>query len=209
VPFTSPSLLTPFLTGTGGPPVKVVLRSAYVAIDGVDVSALTHAIAVQQDRDAVDVTGYTSVTREYAPGLGGTTVTLALWLDNDRPLPDSLRTGGPVVVQTAARTPAPYFENPLFTAVCTVIGYRPLTGATGDAAGVEIDLVAGPVSSAVLTVSGTGDVIGGGPGHVFAVAARARSRSTTAAVFGSTASATVTVPASVAVADQPPPTISP
>jgi hypothetical protein len=146
VPLTSLSLLTPFLTGTGADADatggKIVLRDAYVAIDGQDVSTFAHALSVEQDRDAIDVTGYTTATREYATGLTRLTFTLDLWADNQTQLPVTVRSGSGVLVEMAAHRPAPSAGNPLFGAVCMVSRYMPLGGSSGDGGGAALEFVA-------------------------------------------------------------------
>jgi len=60
---------------------KKILKNVSITVNAVDISNQVAEVAVETERDEVEVTGFQAANKEYLPGLGDATITLTVLVD--------------------------------------------------------------------------------------------------------------------------------
>lgn len=125
---------------------KKVLKNCFISANGQDISTYVSEVAIETERDEVDVTGFQATNREKLAGLGDATITLNVWQDYSAGAIDALffplsqsDTPFPVIVRPDAGAVGP--NNPQYTMQGLLLNYAPIAGAVGEAAATEVPIV--------------------------------------------------------------------
>lgn len=124
---------------------KKILKNVSITVNAVDISNQVAEVAVETERDEVEVTGFQAANKEYLPGLGDATITLTVLVDYGAssidatfwPLSTS-ETPFPVIIKPDSG--AVSVANPTYTMQCLMYGYSPIAGAVGERAETEVTL---------------------------------------------------------------------
>jgi hypothetical protein len=122
---------------------KKILKNVSITVNAVEVGNQFREIAIETERDEVEVTGFQAANKEYLPGLGDGTITGEAFVDygassidatfwplskQDTPFPVVIKPDTGVVSAT----------NPSYTMQALMYGFSPIAGAVGEAATTEI-----------------------------------------------------------------------
>jgi len=118
---------------------KFVLKNADVIVNGQNISNWVREVAVETERDVVEVTGMQAANKEKAAGLGDGRMTMEVLQDFALGAIDALlwplsTTDTPFVVAVKAQNAAKAPTNPSYEMSALLFNYSPIQGAVGDAA---------------------------------------------------------------------------
>lgn len=121
-----------------------VLTDAMVIVNGVTLSDHGNSVAVEDNRDQVDITAYGATMKQYAKGLGDGGITIGFFQDfaaakvhaTLQPLIGS-DTG--VVVEIRPTSAARSATNPAILMTGKLFTYTPLGGNIGDASTISAE----------------------------------------------------------------------
>lgn len=122
---------------------KIVLKDAFIQIDGTDLSDHVSSVTIEDSAEEVDLTGFGADYREFGQGLKDATITATVFQDFAaasvdavlHPLYASGGTFGVVVRPTSATKSA---TNPEYTLVSRLFTYSPLAGGVGEASTTDV-----------------------------------------------------------------------
>lgn len=124
---------------------KKILKNVSITVNAVDISTQCREVAVETERDEVEVTGFQAANKEFLPGLGDATITLDVYVDYGASSIDATfwplstqDTAFPVVIKPDNVAVGP--ANPSYTMQALMYGYAPIAGAVGEAATSEVVL---------------------------------------------------------------------
>ena len=118
---------------------KLVLRDAYVVVDGTNLSTHVSSVTIEDSADEVEFTGFgPSSYREYGQGLKTASVQLEVFQDHASGSVDAVfhplyTSGGTFGVEIRPTSSAVSATNPAYTMTGRLFTYSPLQGAVGDA----------------------------------------------------------------------------
>lgn len=122
---------------------KVILRDAFIQVDGTNLSNFFSEVAIESEKNEVDLTGFGSTYTDIGLGLGDASITGTLFQDFDAASVDSVlwplhntASEFPVVVRpTSAAKSA---TNPEYQMTAVLPSYSPLSGSVGDASTIDV-----------------------------------------------------------------------
>lgn len=122
---------------------KIVLKTATVTVNAVDITDHVSQVTIETERDEVDVTAMGAANKEILAGLGDATITLSVFQDFAAgeidatmwPLSTSDTPFTVTVKPTSAATSA---TNPLYSMSSLLLSYSPLDGSVGEASTTEL-----------------------------------------------------------------------
>jgi len=124
---------------------KLILTNAYVAVEGIDVSGYTSAVAIEITSEEIDTTQLGSPYRTSMDGERTISVALDVFSGNDT-LRGTMQTaysaGTDVDVEFRPRNASQSSTNPSVVVACQVLGFAPFGGAVGEAARPMVKLAA-------------------------------------------------------------------
>jgi hypothetical protein len=138
MPLTSPSLLTPFLTGIYPPWAgKQLLRDILIRLDGHTVD-LADSIVVQLETEQIEVTTWADQRgyHRYTPGRSWATFDIEMFSGDwtlDTTLRARLASNQTVLTEVAPHQAAAGEGNPIWAANCEIVNYTPFQGQPGEA----------------------------------------------------------------------------
>lgn len=124
----------------------VVLKDAYVAINGTAISNNVSSVTVESTFDEVEVTGFGGTYRQFAQGMGDATITLAVFQDYlSSPTSDNVfwnysQSGGTLFVEVRGSSATVGTANPKYTMFGRVFSFNPIAGAVGDASTTDVSI---------------------------------------------------------------------
>lgn len=122
----------------------IIMKDAYVAINGTAFSNNCSACTVESTFDEVDTTGFGGNYRQFGQGMGDATITLTVFNDNahtvDAVLWPLSQSGGTFAVEVRASSSTVGTANPKYTMTGRLFAYNPLAGAVGDAATTDVPI---------------------------------------------------------------------
>lgn len=121
---------------------KVVLKDAYVEIDGVDLSDHGNHVTINSEKDEVDVTGFGAANKEIALGLGDGSIQVKFVQDFDAGSVDATlwaihSTDDTAVVVIRASSAAASATNPEYQMTGVLPAYTPLDADLGQASEIQ------------------------------------------------------------------------
>ena len=125
---------------------KLVLKDAYVAINGTAISDHVSSVEVASTFDEVDFTAFGAGNyREYGQGMGDATITLTAYQDFAASSIDAIfwplsQSGGTFSVEVRPTSAAASSTNPKYTMTGRLFEFNPIAGAVGDAATTDIPI---------------------------------------------------------------------
>lgn len=137
-----------------------VLRSAFVSIDGVDLSNHIREVAVALTADDVDVTAMGAGGHGHLAGIRDDKFTLTAYSDFAAGAIDATVSskfyGGttPFVLHVGPSSSTASATNPIYSGTCSLLTYSPVAGAVGAAAMTPLEFVL----QGTITSLGTGSV---------------------------------------------------
>lgn len=124
---------------------KLVLKNAYIQVNGVDLSDHASSVTVETTADEIDLTSFgPSGYREFGQGYKDATITATFFQDYAaasvhatlQPLYD---TGGTFSVHVKSENATTTATNPRISlTTARMFGYNPLAGAVGEAATMDV-----------------------------------------------------------------------
>lgn len=122
---------------------KLILTTATMTVNGVDLSDHVASVEVALKKAAVDTTNFGGGAREQQQGLEEDTITLELQQDYSAASVESVlwplyETGNefPVTVQPYVGSRS--LTNPQYTATCILLDYTPITGKPGSLSSMKV-----------------------------------------------------------------------
>ena len=117
---------------------KIVLKDAYIVVDGTNLSDHVSSVTLEDTADEVEFTSFGANYREYGQGLKTASITLEVFQDFAASSVDSVMqplyaSGGTFNVEVRPTSSSPSSTNPKYTMVGRLFSYSPLQGAVGDA----------------------------------------------------------------------------
>ena len=130
---------------------KHVMRSAFVSVDGVDMSCWTNEVEINLSKDEIDANTFCG--QEKLAGLEESSFSIGLIQDFDPAAVDATlwplfddNAEFEVVVRPEKDKPVGP-DNPEYSGTARLLEYQPLSGGPGDLAEISIDLpVTGSIS---------------------------------------------------------------
>ncbi len=137
-----------------------VLKTAFVSVDGVDLTAHIREVGVTMAADDIDVTAMGSNGHQHLAGLRDDRFTFTCYSDFasgqvDATLQSKFAGGTtPYVIHVGPNNSTASATNPIYSGTFFLLTYSPVSGAVGDAAMTPLEFV--PVGT--ITSLGTGSV---------------------------------------------------
>lgn len=118
---------------------KFVLKNADIIVNGQNISNWVREVAVETERDVVELTGFQAANKEKGAGLGDGRMTMEVLQDMSAGAINALlwplsTSDTPFVVAVKAQPGAKSVTNPSFEMQALLFNYSPIQGAVGDAA---------------------------------------------------------------------------
>lgn len=122
---------------------KVVLKTATVVVNSVDITDHVSQVTIETERDEVDVTAMGATNKEILAGLGDATITVTVFQDfaageidatmwplstSDTPFPVAVKPTSAAISAT----------NPEYQMSALLLTYSPLDGSVGEASTTEL-----------------------------------------------------------------------
>lgn len=122
---------------------KVILRDAFITVDGVNLSNHFSEISVDSEKDEQDVTGFGSAYKEIELGLGDGTITGTVNQDYDAASVDATlwpihqsNAKVPIVVRPTSLPVGA--TNPEYRMTGVLPSYSPVSGSVGEPSTTEV-----------------------------------------------------------------------
>lgn len=122
---------------------KLILKDAFIEIDGVDLSDRATQVTIDTPTDDVDLTTFGSDYHEHGQGLKDATITVTFIQDLDAGQVDAtlwpLHESGdtfPVVVRANSAVAAA--GNPEWQMTAILLNYSPIAGSVGEASTTDV-----------------------------------------------------------------------
>lgn len=117
---------------------KIVLKDAYVSVNGTVISDHVSEVTIETSRDEVDVTSMGDVSKETLAGIGDATITVTVFNDYAAGALDSVMfplssTNTPFTVEIRPTSASRGTSNPAYTISALMFGYSPIAGGVGAA----------------------------------------------------------------------------
>jgi hypothetical protein len=124
---------------------KIVLKNAFISVDGVTLSDHVSSVTIETVFDEVDVTAFGAAYKEILQGLGDATITLSVFQDFAAASVDATLwplsqsgAGFPVIVRpTSAAVSA---TNPQYNMTGVLLNYSPIAGDVGAASKTDVTI---------------------------------------------------------------------
>jgi hypothetical protein len=122
---------------------KIVLRDAFIQVDGVDLSDHASSVTIETKFDLQDATGFGSRFKANLQGLGDATATVNFLQDFDAASVDATlwplsQSGEPFEIVVKPTSAAVSETNPSYTMQAILSTYNPLDGKVGDVSATQV-----------------------------------------------------------------------
>lgn len=122
---------------------KIVLKDAYVEVDGVDLSDHSNHITIESSADEVDLTSFGATAKETGLGIPDATINATFFQDFasgsvDATLWPIHQAGSAVPVVVKPTSGAVSATNPSYTMTAIIPSYNPLDGDVGAASTTQV-----------------------------------------------------------------------
>jgi hypothetical protein len=122
---------------------KIVLKDAYVAVNGTAISDHCSSVTVEDTADEVEFTAFGAGYKEFGQGLHDATITFTVFQDYAASQVYSIfqplyASGGTFSVEVRPTSAAASATNPKATMTSRLFTFNPIAGAVGDAATTDI-----------------------------------------------------------------------
>lgn len=122
---------------------KTILRDVTTTVNGVDLSDHISSVEINQEKDDVDLTAFTSAMKEHGVGIGDGSMVLNFFQDFaaakvDATLYPIYAAGTPVPIVIRPTAAAVSATNPKYTMQGLLMNYSPLAGAVGEASQTQV-----------------------------------------------------------------------
>lgn len=136
---------------------KTILRDCTITVNGTDLSNHISSVEINQEKDDVDLTAFTSAMKEHGVGLGDGTIVLNFFQDFaaasvDAVLYPAFAAGTPIPVVVRGTAAAVSATNPKYTMQGLLMNYSPLAGAVGEASQTQVTFQNGDPSGIVRAI---------------------------------------------------------
>ena len=123
---------------------KLILRTATVTVNGVDLSDHASSVEITSEKDLVDVTSFGATSKQNLVGLGDGTMSIDFFQDFAAASVDAtlwpIHSGSTEVIITAKATNAAVSTtNPLYSMTGVLPNYTPLSGGVGEASTISVE----------------------------------------------------------------------
>lgn len=137
---------------------KLILKDAFVEVDGVDLSDHFSQVAIESEKDVHDVTGFGAEMKEKALGLGDGKITGSVFQDYatasvDVTLWPIHEAGDPVDVVIRPTSAAVSATNPEYTMSGVLPSFSPISGSVGEPSKTDVTFENASQDGIVRTVA--------------------------------------------------------
>lgn len=125
---------------------KLILRDAFIDIDGVDLSNRASAVTIEEPGDEVDVSTFGGQYHEVDRGLMDATVTISFYQDHDAGSVDDVlnplhKSADPFLIRVRPVKADPQSAtNPERRMIGKLFNYSPIAGAVGEASTTDVTI---------------------------------------------------------------------
>lgn len=123
---------------------KLVIKDAVVTVEGVDLSQFVKSVAIESEKDDVDLTAMGAENKEHGVGLGDATITVGFFqalgaAEVDATLWPFYKNETQVTIAVKATSDAVSATNPEYRMEAKMFSYAPLNAEVGAASETEVE----------------------------------------------------------------------